>query len=172
MCKSISFWLLLFQLFLFLLYILKVQAFSVHITLGTVHDLYYFHYVFLSFGNLQLLDRRHNLHFYWLKLKNSLEKWKIFFPPIVKESNSVVFLCVKSECHSVASDSLGPHGLYSPWNSPGQNTGVGSLSLLQGNFPTHALNPGLLNCRQILSQLSHKGSPRILEWVAYTTHII
>ena len=34
------------------------------------------------------------------------------------------------------SDSLRPHGLYSPWNSPDQNTGVGSLSLLQGIFPT------------------------------------
>ena len=39
---------------------------------------------------------------------------------------------------------LQPHGLYSPWNSPGQNTGVGSLSLLQGIFPTQGLNPGLL----------------------------
>ena len=53
-----------------------------------------------------------------------------------------------------------PHGLYSPWNSPGQNTGVGSLSLLQGIFPTQGLNPGLPNCRRILYQLSHKGSPR------------
>ena len=51
------------------------------------------------------------------------------------------------------------HGLYSPWNSPGQNTGMGSLSLLQGIFPIHGLNPGLLHCRQILYQLSHKGSP-------------
>ena len=59
------------------------------------------------------------------------------------------------------------HGLYSPWNSPVQNTGVGSLSLLQGIFPTQGLNPGLLHCRWILYQLSHKGSPRILEWVAY-----
>ena len=33
------------------------------------------------------------------------------------------------------------HGLYSPWNSPGQNTGLGSFSLLQGIFPTHGLNP-------------------------------
>ena len=65
------------------------------------------------------------------------------------------------------SDSLRPHGLYSPWNSPGQNTGVGSLSLLQGNFPTQGLNPGLPHCWQVLYQLSHKGSPRILEWVAY-----
>ena len=58
-------------------------------------------------------------------------------------------------------------GLYSPWNSPGQNTGVGSLSLLQGIFPTQGLNPGLPHCTQILYQLSHKGSPRILQWVAY-----
>ena len=69
--------------------------------------------------------------------------------------------------HSVMSDSLQPHGLYSPWNSPGQNTGVGSLSLLQGIFPTQGSNPGLPHCKWILSQLSHKGSPRILEWVAY-----
>ena len=46
-------------------------------------------------------------------------------------------------------------------------TGVGSLSLLQGIFLTQGLNPGLLHCRRILYQLSHKGSPRILEWVAY-----
>ena len=42
----------------------------------------------------------------------------------------------ENESHSIMSDSLKPHGLYSPWNSPGQNTGVGSLSLLQGIFPT------------------------------------
>ena len=54
-----------------------------------------------------------------------------------------------------------------PWNSPGQNTGVGSLFLLQRTFPTHGLNPGLLCCRRILYQLSHKGSPRILEWVGF-----
>ena len=65
------------------------------------------------------------------------------------------------------SDSLWPHGLYSPWNSPDQNTGVGSLSLLQGIFPTQGLNPGLPHCRQILYQLSHKASPRIMQWVAY-----
>ena len=93
----------------------------------------------------------------------------------------------------VVSDSLQPHGLYSqrnspdqdkvkvvqscltlcepmncsPWNSPGQNTGVGSLSLLQGIFPTQGSNPGLPHGRRILYQLSHKGSPRMLEWVAY-----
>ena len=44
-------------------------------------------------------------------------------PPTLNESKSC----------SVVSDSLRPHGLYSPWNSPGQNTGVGSLSFLQGS---------------------------------------
>ena len=44
---------------------------------------------------------------------------------------------------------------YSPWNSLGQNTGVGSLSLLQGVFPTQGLYPGLPHCRLILYQLSH-----------------
>ena len=78
---------------------------------------------------------------------------------------------------------LQPHGIYSAWNSPGRSTGVGSQSLLQGIFPTQGsnpgllhyrwifptqrLNPGLLHCRWILYQLSHKGSPRILEWVTY-----
>ena len=60
-----------------------------------------------------------------------------------------------------------PHGLYIPWNSPGQNTGVGSLSLLQRIFPTQWLNPGVPYSRQILYLLNHKRSPGILEWVAY-----
>ena len=60
-----------------------------------------------------------------------------------------------------------PHGLYSPRNFPGQNTGVGSHSFLQGIFSTQGSNPGLPSYRRILYQLSHKGSPRILEWVAY-----
>ena len=57
--------------------------------------------------------------------------------------------------------------VYSPWNSSGQNTGMGILSLLQGIFPTQGLNPGLPHCRWILYQLSHKASPRILERVDY-----
>ena len=73
----------------------------------------------------------------------------------------------ESESRSVVSDSLWPHGLYSPWNSPGQNTGVGSLSLLQGIFPTQGSNPGHPNCQQILYQLSHKRNPRVVKWVAF-----
>ena len=105
----------------------------------------------------------------------------------------------ESESHSVVYDSLWSHGLYSPWSSPGQNTGVdslslpspgdlpnpgieprspalrayslpaelpgkpkntgvGSLSLLQGIFLTQELNRGLLHCRWILYQLSYQGN--------------
>ena len=73
----------------------------------------------------------------------------------------------ESESRSVMSDSLQPHGLYNPWISPGQNTGVGSHFLLQGIIPTQGSNPGLLHCGWILYCLSHKRSPRIREWVAY-----
>ena len=48
------------------------------------------------------------------------------------------------------------------WNSPSQNTG-----LLQGIFPTQGSNPRLPHCRQIPYQLSHKGSPTVLERVVY-----
>ena len=57
--------------------------------------------------------------------------------------------------------------LYSPWNFPGQNAGVGSLSLLRRIFPTRGSNSGLPHCGWILYWLGHKGSPIILEWVAY-----
>ena len=87
------------------------------------------------------------------------EDWKgSIFIPIPKKS--------ESESHSVVSSSLRPHEPHSPWNSPGQNTGVCSISLLQEIFPIWRSIPGLLHCRWILCQLSHKGSPRILEWVA------
>ena len=88
---------------------------------------------------------------------------------MVYEGTSVQFAqqLPESESHSVEYHSLQPHGLYSSWNSPGQNTGVGSCSLLHGIFPTQGSNPDLPHCRWILYQLSHQGSPRILEWVAY-----
>ena len=59
-----------------------------------------------------------------------------------------------------------PARLLCPWNSPGKNTGMSSLSVLQGIFPSQGSNLGLPHCRWILYQLSHKGSPRIQEWVA------
>ena len=82
------------------------------------------------------------------------------------EGNTIIYVSESERC-SVLSYSFRPHRLYSPWNSPGQNTGVDSCSFLQGIFPTQGSNPGLPHCRQILYQLSHQGSPEILEWVAY-----
>ena len=65
-------------------------------------------------------------------------------------------------------NSLRPHGLQpARFLCQGKNTRVGCHALLQGIFPTLGLNPGLLHCRWILSRLSHQGSSRILEWVAY-----
>ena len=52
-----------------------------------------------------------------------------------------------SQADALPSEPPGKHGLYSPWNSPGQNTGMGSLSFLQGIFPTQGLNSGLPHCR-------------------------
>ena len=78
----------------------------------------------------------------------------LFLPPFFPK------MCQsESESPSVVSDSLQLYGLYSPWNSVGQNTGVGSRSLLQGIFLTQGSNPGLPHCRQILYHLSHQGSP-------------
>ena len=96
-----------------------------------------------SLGYDCLLGNHHLLQ------KQNLHRLFVFFTKVKSESESC----------SVVSDSLRSHGLYSPWNSAGQNTGVGSLSLLQGIFPTQELNQGLLHCRQILHQLSYQGSP-------------
>ena len=81
----------------------------------------------------------------------------------------------KSESCSVESDSLWPHRLYSPWISPDQNTGVGSLSLLQGIFPTQGLNPISLHCRQFFTSWATReaqeywnGYPILLQWIFLT----
>ena len=82
----------------------------------------------------------------------------------------------ESESRSVVSDCLRPHGLYSPWNSPGQNTGVDSLSLLQGIFPTQGWNPGLPHCRQIFLPAEPQWKPKntgvgnlsLLQWIFLT----
>ena len=74
-------------------------------------------------------------------------------------------MCCAVLSHSVVSDSLRYHGLWptrllsAHADSPGKNTGVDCHALLQGIFPTWGLNPGLLNCGQILYHLSHQGSP-------------
>ena len=87
---------------------------------------------------------KRNMH-HWV-LKNSITKYCS-----LKEKWKKVKVKVAQSCPT-----LQPHGLYSLWNSLGQNTGVGSLTLLQGIFSTQGSNPGLLHCRRILYQLSHK----------------
>ena len=69
-----------------------------------------------------------------------------------------------SQSHSVVSDSLRLHEL---WNSPGQNTGVGSLSLLQGIFQTQGSNPGLPHCRE---NLYHSWATREALWYTSPTY--
>ena len=74
-------------------------------------------------------------------------------------AQSCLTLCDPMNCSPLGSS---VHG-----DSPGKNTGVGCHALLQGIFPTQGSNPGLSHCRWIFHHLSRKGSPRILEWVAY-----
>ena len=61
---------------------------------------------------------------------------------------------------------------YSPWSSPGQNTGAGSLSLLQGIFLTQESNPGLPHCRQVLYQLSQREAQNTTEGCLLTHGLI
>ena len=106
-------------------------------------------------------------------LKPSMCIWKFLVHKLLKpslkdfEHNLGSMWKSESESCPVMSDSLWHNRLYSPWNFPGQNTGIVSLSLLQGILPTQRLNPGLPHCRWILYQLRHQGSSRILEWIAY-----
>ena len=66
----------------------------------------------------------------------------------------------ESESHSVMCDSLQPHGLNSPWNFPGQNTGVGSLSLLQGNLPNPGIEPRSPTLRADSLPAEPQGKPK------------
>ena len=105
------------------------------------------------------------------KIFTKCEKWhSTVWAYNIIQSNSEILFILSLKVKAVF-DSLLPHGLYSPLNSPGQKTGVGTLSLLQGIFPTRGLNQSLPPWGQILYQLRHKGSPRILEWVAYPLSI-
>ena len=88
----------------------------------------------------------------WILFLQRINMWSRHSTPSYRYIQSASARCW------VVSDSLRPHGLYSPWNSPGQNPGVGSISLLQGIFPTQGSNPGLSHCRRILYQPSHQGN--------------
>ena len=88
---------------------------------------------------------------YMLKYSHT-HNWGFFFLCFVIEILLHTF--ISCECRSVMSDSLWPHVLYSPWTSPGQNTGVGSLSLLQGIFPTEESNWSLLHQGRFISYIT------------------
>ena len=76
-----------------------------------------------------------------------------FYPAnLLCRKGRMVFVVPESGSRSVVSDSA--DRMDYTWNSPGQNTGVGSRSLLQGIFPTQGSNPGLPYCRCLLHQLS------------------
>ena len=83
----------------------------------------------------------------------------ILYHVIIKQPSKITDEMSVSGSRLVVSDSLQPRGLCSPWSFPGQNTGVGSLSLLQGIFPTQGSNPGLPHCRQILYPAEPQGKP-------------
>ena len=80
---------------------------------------------------------------------------------------TLISLCLIPDLENSTSWLFVTSWIYSRQNYPCQNTGVGRCSLLQGIFPTQRLIPGLPHCRWILYQLSHQGSPKILEWEAY-----
>ena len=73
-------------------------------------------------------------------------------------------IATESESHSVVSNSWEPHRLYSSWDPPAQNTGVGSLSFLLGIFPTQGSNPGLPHCRRI-PKITGMGSLFLLQGI-------
>ena len=89
----------------------------------------------------------------WFKIGTGIRQGCISSPYLTYMQNK------KYESHSIVSDSLWPHWLNIPLNSPGQNTGMGSCSLLQGIFPTQVSRPGLPHCKRTVYQLSHQGSP-------------
>ena len=129
--------------------------------------------LWIWWGITSMIWQRRVLHF-WLRL---LLIWVNVKDSYLDQLNTITWAPQKAEKFPwpniiIKAIQLGqilcdPMDYTSPWNSPGQNIGVGSLSLLQGIFQIQGLNPGLPHCRQILYQLSYQGSPRILEWVAY-----
>ena len=90
---------------------------------------------------------------------------QLFFSPTFVSKSSYIFWFSVLKCFCVQLFAM-------PWTIQSMEFSrpeywVDSLSLLQRIFPTQGLNPGLPHYRRILYQVSHKGSPKILEWVAY-----
>ncbi|XP_060270290.1 putative interleukin-17 receptor E-like isoform X2 [Ovis aries] len=66
---------------------------------------------------------------------------------------------------------LPPARLLCPWDSPGQDTGVGCHSLLQGIVLTQGSNPGLLHCRWTLYPLPPRGQPPEAKYLTKKTRV-
>ena len=113
--------------------------------------------------------------YHYLFFQNSFDFWQCLYLILFNKAKLIshnmlvydIYLHFESESHWVMSDSLWPHEIYNPWNSPGQNTGVGKHSLLQRIFPTQGLNTGLLHCRRILYHLSHHLSENNYSYLAW-----
>ena len=105
-----------------------------------------------------------------LKLKNVGKTTR----PFRYDLNRIPYSFVAVLSHSVVSDSLWPHGLYSSpgfsvhRDSLGRNSGVGSHALLQGIIPSQGLIPGIQHCRQICYWLNHQESPIQCKWQIYS----
>ena len=113
----------------------------------TPYHFFFFNWKIIALQNVAVFCHINTKHFN-IRILELSQHWKCYGERL---SCSVVFI------------SLRPRGLYParllrPWNFPGENTRVGSHSLLQGIFPTQGSSPGLLHCRQILYCLSHQGS--------------
>ena len=117
-----------------------------HIIFSSIYIIYYFSLHMISHILREIVIKQHMEKHY--KIMN-LEKW-------CKEKK---FLIVIQKVKVAQSCLTGAHGLYSPWNSPGQNHWSGQPFPSPGVFPIQGWNPGLPHCRKILYQLSHKGSP-------------
>ena len=105
---------------------------------------------------IEILNFKKNKTRYWLEAGEPITIPPAYPPLDLFVHN--VSMKMKEEVRSVLSNSLRPHGLYSPCNSPGQNTGVGSCSLLQGIFPTAGIKPRLpaLQADSLPAELSGK----------------
>ena len=106
------------------------------------------------------------------KTDNELEKSLVII--IFKRRKKIHIImstlsCLVNQSCTTLFDSMdcSPPGSSVHGDSPGKTTGVVFHVLLQGIFSTQGLNPGVPQCRWILHHLSHQGSPRTLEWVAY-----
>ena len=128
--------------------------------------LYHYYDLFISFLDLFVISFVGNP--FYMYLCTIMLYFSEYIYNIWEKLQKIIYICFyqikNKKWKSLSlSNSLRPNGLYSPWNSPGQTTGVDSLFLLQGIFPTQGLNPGLRHCRWIPYQLSHKGSP-LSDW--------